>query len=355
MQVHSRKRISHTTNIKLEPYSVVTDTSTIATDYASVASNESFYDESHGQPISGPWPRPILPIKSHSESNNVHKLTQCIQHSVKKSSSDTTMNIAIDYGKRLEEFDTTAINIPGTGKYDISKQKDGVESEHSIQVITPMLSSKEQNKLHFDHLQQRIASFASPLVSMLGTRIETTDGESSTDQDLEINETNMNIKTPIVALQSKSQSIIPNEIHNEIDNKLASLPYFQQNHFIDSLPISSISSMAMKTQKKLVDKAHQTSHRQEDNSIHLNDDAVKQEDSSNNISNNNDGSIIIINNSNNNNSNDANLVKNKYANELVIGIGKILREKNGGIAALYKNALEMPNSRFSKILYSMIA
>ncbi|VDN87778.1 unnamed protein product [Brugia pahangi] len=113
-----------------------------------------------------------------------------------------------------------------------------------------MLSSKEQNKLHFDHLQQRIASFASPLVSMLGTRIETTDGESSTDQDLEINETNMNIKTPIVALQSKSQSIIPNEIHNEIDNKLASLPYFQQNHFIDSLPISSISSMVSLNIKK---------------------------------------------------------------------------------------------------------
>ncbi|VDM14804.1 unnamed protein product [Wuchereria bancrofti] len=102
MKVHSRKRISHTTNIKLEPYSIVTDTSTIPTDYASVASNESFYDASHilnGQPISGLWPGPILPMKSHSESNNIHKLTQRVQHDVKKSSSDTTMNI--DYGSVL--------------------------------------------------------------------------------------------------------------------------------------------------------------------------------------------------------------------------------------------------------------
>uniref|UniRef100_A0A1I8EX30 Uncharacterized protein n=1 Tax=Wuchereria bancrofti TaxID=6293 RepID=A0A1I8EX30_WUCBA len=324
VEVHSRKRISHTTNIKLEPYSIVTDTSTIPTDYASVASNESFYDASHilnGQPISGLWPGPILPMKSHSESNNIHKLTQRVQHDVKKSSSDTTMNI--DYGKRLEELNITTINIPEAEKYDISKQKDAAEP---IQVITPMLSSNEQNKLHFDHFQQQLASFASPLVSMLGTRIETTDGESSTDQNLEINETDKNIMTPIVALQSKSQSIKSNEIHNEIDNKLVShstSSYFQQNHFIDSLPTSSISSM--------------------------------QQGSSNNISNNNNNNNNSSINNNNNNSNDANLIKNKYANQLVIGIGKILREKNGGIAALYKNALEMPNSRFSKILYSMIA
>ncbi|EJW79435.1 hypothetical protein WUBG_09657 [Wuchereria bancrofti] len=150
-------------------------------------------------------------MKSHSESNNIHKLTQRVQHDVKKSSSDTTMNI--DYGKRLEELNITTINIPEAEKYDISKQKDAAEP---IQVITPMLSSNEQNKLHFDHFQQQLASFASPLVSMLGTRIETTDGESSTDQNLEINETDKNIMTPIVALQSKSQSIKSNEIHNGI-------------------------------------------------------------------------------------------------------------------------------------------
>lgn len=42
------------------------------------------------------------------------------------------------------------------------------------------------------------------------------------------------------------------------------------------------------------------------------------------------------------------------ANELIFGIGKILRKENGGIAALYKHTLEKPNSRFGKILFSMI-
>ncbi|CAG9532413.1 unnamed protein product [Cercopithifilaria johnstoni] len=370
IQVHSPKRISHTTNIKLEPYSVVSDTSIVPTDYTSVASNESFYDTSHildGRPVFGPWPKPILPMKSHSDSNQVHKLTQCIEHDMKKSSSDTTMDIAIHCGKSSKEINTTTISIPVAGKYDIATQKlsennlnegtaaishgqisyntailksgdilDEAKSEHSIHMITDMVSPNEQNKLHFEQFQQRLTSLATPFVSILGARIGTT-GESSTDEDLGTNETD-NVKKLIGTLQSVSQSIKSKGTYDEIeiDDELTvhSSSYFQQKRIADLPLSSSISSVAEKTQK-LMDATYQTALSQED--IHLLSDTIEQQC-----------------NDNNNNSNNANLMK-KYANELMLGIGKILRKENGGIAALYKHTLERPDSRFSKILYSMIA
>lgn len=57
---------------------------------------------------------------------------------------------------------------------------------------------------------------------------------------------------------------------------------------------------------------------------------------------------------NDNNLNDESVMKN-YANGFIAGIGKILRAENGGIPTLYKHSLEMPDSRFSKILHSLIA
>ncbi|VBB34146.1 unnamed protein product [Acanthocheilonema viteae] len=190
--VHSPKRISHTTNIKLEPYSVVSDTSTVPTDYASVASNESFYDTSHilnGRPIFGPWPKPILPMKSHSESNEIHKLTQCTEHSMKKSSSDTTMDTTIHCGKSSKELN---ISVPAEEKYDIARRKLSKNNLHERIAITPheqinyntatlktgsildagesehsIVSPNGQNKLHFEQLQKRFTSLATSFVSIL--------------------------------------------------------------------------------------------------------------------------------------------------------------------------------------------
>uniref|UniRef100_A0A1I7W3Y7 BESS domain-containing protein n=1 Tax=Loa loa TaxID=7209 RepID=A0A1I7W3Y7_LOALO len=152
-------------------------------------------------------------MKSHSESDDIHKLTQNMEHyNVKKSSSDTTIDIAIHNGKPLDEMSATTISVPVTGKCGTVRQKDEAESVHSIQMIAPILSPNEQNKLRFEQLQQRLTSLSTPLVSMLGTRFETT-GESSTDQDLTIDKTD-NTKIPIVTLQSASQSIKSKGTHD---------------------------------------------------------------------------------------------------------------------------------------------
>uniref|UniRef100_A0A915PG67 Uncharacterized protein n=1 Tax=Setaria digitata TaxID=48799 RepID=A0A915PG67_9BILA len=331
MVVNSPKRINHTTNIKLEPYSVVTDTSNIATDYTSIASNESFYDTPYtldGRPVFGPWPKPILPMKSHSEANNTQKLTtNYIEYDVKKSSSDATMDVSIHYEKP-SELSTTTINLV-TAKCDSANQKDETESEHSIEVAASRLSPKEQNKLRFEHLQQRLSSLTAPLVSVLGTKIETS-GESSTDQDLEINEID-NIKAPVVTLRSTSKSANINNDEISVGSACNTSSNYQRKRVLELLPNSSVASVATKTQK-FMDATYYTNVNQED--IHLKSNEAKQKTS---------------------NPRNNNIAKEENINKLIAGVGKILRKDGGGIAALYKNALEEPDSRLSKILYSMLA
>ncbi|VDK83243.1 unnamed protein product [Litomosoides sigmodontis] len=364
--VHS-KRISHTTNIKLEPYSVVSDTSTVPTDYASVASNESFCDTSYlldGRPVFGPWPKPTLPVKSHSESNQIHKLAQPVKCAMKRSPSDTTMDVATHGGKQskeatvsipladivaareklsennLHERTTTTISLEQTDcNAATSKSDDGFDGVKSVHSSIPMITSTSlsggRKKLLFEQLQQRLTSLATPLVG----EASATTGESSTDENFEINEID-SAKKPIEAVHSAPQSIKSKEIHDEIenDNELTtqSSLHHQQKH-TKHLPLNaSISTTASKRQK-LMGSTHRTALTREH--IRLLANSIGQQCNNNN--------------NNNNSSNNANLMKN-CASELIFGIGKILRKENGGIAALYKHTLEEPNSRFGKILFSMI-
>ncbi|VDK74987.1 unnamed protein product, partial [Onchocerca ochengi] len=206
--VHSPKHISHITNIKLEPFSVVTDISTADTDYTSIASNESFNKSTpymlDGQPVCGPWSKPTLSTKNQSESNQIHQLKKCIENDMKKNSFDATTNAAIHSESKIkiepsEELsennlhEKISISIREPMNYRTAMLKsgeisDGTESKYSVQMITSILSPKEQNKLHFEQFQQQFTSLAMPLANVLGTKIEAT-GESSTDQDLTINET----------------------------------------------------------------------------------------------------------------------------------------------------------------------
>ncbi|KAM3724023.1 Catabolic 3-dehydroquinase [Dirofilaria immitis] len=327
--VHSPKHISHITNIKLEPYSVVTDISTADTDYASITSNDSFYNNPYlinGQPVFGPWPKHILPTKSHSESDHLH---QFIRNDIKQNSSVTVTDTAVHYGNPSAEVNVAPIKIPITGKYGIDGQ-DERESENSVQMIASILSPKKQNKLHFEQLQQRLVSLATPIVNLLGTKIETT-GESSTDQDLEINKIdNIKLKvmetTPTVTLQSTPKSIKSDEIHdsmNKIDDKssMHNSRYKQRKYTVDLPTTTFVPSMTTKMQK-MMNATYRT--------------AISQKD------------ICLKSNP------EDDFFREKYTNELMLGIGKILRRGDGGIAALYKNALERPNSRLSKILYSIL-
>uniref|UniRef100_A0A8R1TLL4 Uncharacterized protein n=1 Tax=Onchocerca volvulus TaxID=6282 RepID=A0A8R1TLL4_ONCVO len=307
--VHSPKHISHITNIKLEPYSVVTDISTADTDYTSIASNESFNKSTpymlDGQPVCGPWSKPTLSTKNHSESNQIHQLKKCIENDMKKNSFDATTNAAIHSESKIKIEPSEELS------------ENNLHEKISISIREPM--------------NYRRAMLKSGEIS-LGTKIEAT-GESSTDQDLTINETEkIKVKVletmPNVTLQSASQSIKSNGIHDKISDELIT---HNSTYGQRKLPTASVPFMAMKTQK-LMDATYQTAVSQED--IHLKTDSIEQEC--------------------NNNSNNINLMKEKYTNELMVGIGKILRKENGGIAALYKNALERPDSRFSKILYSML-
>ncbi|MCP9259044.1 hypothetical protein DINM_002024 [Dirofilaria immitis] len=222
--VHSPKHISHITNIKLEPYSVVTDISTADTDYASITSNDSFYNNPYlinGQPVFGPWPKHILPTKSHSESDHLH---QFIRNDIKQNSSVTVTDTAVHYGNPSAEVNVAPIKIPITGKYGIDGQQ----------------------------LQQRLVSLATPIVNLLGTKIETT-GESSTDQDLEINKIdNIKLKvmetTPTVTLQSTPKSIKSDEIHdsmNKIDDKssMHNSRYKQRKYTVDLPTTTFVPSM----------------------------------------------------------------------------------------------------------------